>query len=275
MPPTGADIAARAVIEHPLPAVFYQLLTLNETVPGAEAALPHIIRLDPELEARMRSVSRAQAPWAERTADRSLEQGIAALGFRRVHSAALMISTIKALPIETTAFDYLDFWRYSVAVAYISASLGYARRVEGREYAYAAGLFHDIGRLIMEESDPEGLSLVRTIQMRGEVPWHEVERSAFGFSSIDLSLEMVRAWHLPPPLIDAISGLVERRRSGLAGTLRDASLAARALRFATSTGRKQDLSDEVMRLVDRYYGGPDGLRLRVNALLETSMIATV
>lgn len=62
MPRTAADIAATAAIAHPLPAVLYQLLALNETVPCAESALPHIIRLDPELEARMRSVSRAPAP---------------------------------------------------------------------------------------------------------------------------------------------------------------------------------------------------------------------
>jgi len=75
-------------------------------------------------------------------------------------------------------------------------------------------------------------------------------------------------------MVDAISGLLERRRTGLSGALRDASLAARALRFAKSKGRRQELSNEVSALIDRYFEGTDGLRLRVNALLETSMIAT-
>ncbi|RLT43245.1 MAG: HDOD domain-containing protein [Chloroflexi bacterium] len=273
MPLSAADVAAQAVLRHPMPAVMYELLSLNESTPGAMAALPDVIRLDPDLEKRMRTVSRGPGPWTDRTAHRSLEDGLGALGFRRVHSAALLITTVKALPIETTAFDYLDFWRYSVAVAYIATSLAYARRVDGREYAYAAGLFHDVGRLIMEEDDPQGLSIVRAIQMRGEIPWHEVERSAFGFTAYDLSVEMARAWRLPAPLIAAITGLVERRRGGLMAALRDACLAARALRFATQTGRRQDLTSEAAGLIDRYYDGPDGLRVRVNALLETSMIA--
>lgn len=273
MPGSASDVATQAALRYPMPAVLYELLSLNESVPGAMAALPGIIRQDAELTKRMAIVSRGPGPWRDRTADRSLEAGLAGLGFRRVHSAALLITTIKTLPIETAAFDYIDFWRYSVAVAYLATSLGYARRVEGREYGYAAGLFHDIGRLIMEESDPEGLSIVRSIQLRGDIAWHEVERSAFGFTALDVSVELARAWHLPQPIADAVAGLVERRRSGLAGVLRDACLAARALRFATQTGRRQDLSPETSGLIDRYYGGTDGLRLRVNALLETSMIA--
>ena len=273
MPRSASDIAAQAVLRHPMPAVMYELLSLNESVPGAMTALPDVIRRDPDLEKRMRTVSRGPGPWADRTAHRSLEDGVSAVGFRRVHCAALLITTVKTLPIETTAFDYLDFWRYSVAVAYIATSLAYARRVEGREYAYATGLFHDVGRLIMEEDDPQGLTIVRSIQMRGEIPWHEVERSAFGFTAYDLSVEMARAWRLPPLLVDAITGLVERRRDGLVGVLRDACLAARTLGFATQTGRRQDLTVETADLIDRYYEGQDGLRGRVNALLETSMIA--
>lgn len=172
MPDTASEVAARAVLRHPMPAVMYELLSLNESTPGAGTTLPGIIRLDSDLEKRMRTVSRGPGPWRDRAADRSLERGIEALGFRRVHSAALLITTIKALPIETTAFDYIEFWRYSVAVAYIATSLAYARRVEDREYAYAAGLLHDVGRLIMEEDDPQGLTIVRSIQLRGDVPWH-------------------------------------------------------------------------------------------------------
>ncbi len=202
-----------------MPAVMYELLSLNESVPGAIMALPDVIRQDAELDKRLRTVSRGPGPWSDRTAHRSLEDGLSALSFRRVHCGALLITTVKTLP---TAFDYLDFWRYSVAVAYIGTSLAYARRVEGREYAYAAGLFHDVGRLIMEEDDPQGLTIVRSIQMRGEIPWHEVERSAFGFTAYDLSVEMACAWRLPPLLVDAITGLVERRYGRLAGVAEDA-----------------------------------------------------
>lgn len=273
MPSSAADVAAQAVIRYPMPAVMYELLALSESTPGALTALPDIIRLDTDLDRRMAIVARGPGPWSQVTTTGGIREHIRALGFRRVHSAAVLIATIKALPIETTAFDYLEFWRYSLSVAYIVTPLAYTRLVEDRDYAYAAGLFHDVGRLVLEENDPEGLSIVRTIQLRGEVPWHEVERSAFGFSALDLSVEMARAWRFPQPLIDALSGLVGQRRTGLAGALRDACLAARTLGFATSTGRRRELSPEVATIIDRIYEGPDGLRLRVNALLETSMIA--
>ncbi len=273
MPLSASDVAAQAVLKYPMPAVMYELLALRESAPGALTALPDIIALDADLAARMATVARGPGPWSEHTTTGNVTDHIRALGFRRVHSAALLITTIKALPIETTAFDYLDFWRYALSVAYLVTPLAYARMVDDRDHAFATGLFHDVGRLVLEENDPEGLSLVRMIQLRGEVPWHEVERSAFGFSALELSVEMARAWRFPPPLVQAIDGLVGRQRTGLAGALRDACLAARTLNFATSTGRKQELSPEMAVLIDRIYEGPDGLRLRVNSLLETSMIA--
>lgn len=257
-----------------MPAVMYQLLSVNEAVPGALAVLPAIIWRDANLVKRLVDVSRGDGPWRERTAQRSLEEGLAAVGFRRAHSSALLITTMEALPIETEVFDYLDFWRYSIAVATITTTLAYARHVEGREYAYAAGLFHDIGRLILEEDDPAGLSIVRSVQLRGGIPWREVEQSAFGYTALDLSVALARAWRLPEPLVDAISGLARGNRAWLTGSLRDAALAARTLNFATSTGRRQELTREAGVLIDRYFEGPDGLRRRVNALLESSTVAS-
>lgn len=103
------DVVARAAVRHPMPAVMYELLSVNESLPGAMTVLPAIIRLDADLERRLADVSRGDGSWRERTASRTLERGLAEIGFRRVHSAALLITAMKALPIETRAFDYLDF----------------------------------------------------------------------------------------------------------------------------------------------------------------------
>ncbi len=217
------DVVARAAVRHPMPAVMYELLSVNESLPGAMTMLPAIIRLDADLERRLADVSRGDGSWRERTASRTLERGLAEIGFRRVHSAALLITAMKALPIEIRVFDYLDFWRYSIAVSFVATSLAYARRVEGREYAYAAGLFHDVGRLILEEDDPVGLQAVRGIQLRGGVPWHEVERSALGYTALDLSVALARAWRLAPA-----SALSRRnRRTGTGQARRANRLTAR------------------------------------------------
>lgn len=257
-----------------MPAVLYELLSLNESLPGATTIFPAIVRQDEDLVRGLANVSRGEGPWQARTTGVTLEKGLAELGFRRVHSAALLITVLRGIPIATTVFDYLQFWKYSTAVAYVTTSLAYARRVEGREFAFAAGLFHDVGRVVLEEDDPDGLAIVRAIQLRGDTPWHEVERSAFGYTAIELSLALIRAWRLPQPIIDAVSGLATGERSGLTGALRDGALAARTMGFATSTGRRLKLSPETAALIDRYFDGPEGLRRRVNALLESATIAS-
>lgn len=191
-----------------------------------------------------------------------------------MHTAALVITVIGGLPVKTTVVDYLRFWRYSVAVAYLTQSVGYHRRVEGVEFGAAVGLFHDVGRLLMEEADPEGMARARQRQVAGEGPWLRVEREELGFTAFDLTVALLKAWRFPNLMIDAISELREEDSTNeLSVALRDAMLTARALDFATKTGRRYEVVPDVQLVIDRYFGGIEGFTTRVDSMMGAAMIS--
>ena len=275
--PSVEQLARDAASRYPLPPVLYRLLSLNvpgvDDAPHAGTLLAEVVGRDPDLVRRLRYMSTATGPWRERTENRSLAQSVQDLGFRRVHMAALAITTIGGLPVTTTVVDFLRFWRYSVAVAYLTQSLGYHRHVEWVEFGTSAGLFHDIGRLLIEDADAVGMQRVRERQLAGEGPWLELERDEFGFTAFELTVALLKAWRFPSQLVDAVAGLVAEDPPALSEALRDSILTARALDFATKTGRRYEVVPDAMYVIDRHFRGIDGFTERVDALLASAMVA--
>ncbi len=275
--PSAEQLARDAAARYPLPPVLYRLLSLN--VPGVDEApeagtiLTEVVSRDPDLARRLRYISTASGPWRGRTENRSLAQGVRDLGFRRVHMAALAITTIGGLPVTTTVVDFLRFWRYSVAVAFLTQSLGYRRRVEWVEFGTSAGLFHDVGRLLIEDADPVGMQRVRDRQLAGEGPWLQLEREEFGFTAFELTVALLKAWRFPSQLVDIVAGLIEDEPPALSEALRDAILTARAMDFATKTGRRYELVPDAMEVIERHFAGLEGFTERVDALLAAAMVA--
>lgn len=274
----SVDLIARdGASRYPLPPVLYRLLGLNvpgvEDAPEAGAVLAEVVARDGDLVRRLRFTAGAEGPWRARTDRQPLEVAVRDLGFRRVHTAALAITVIGGLPVKTTVVDYLRFWRYSMAVAYLTQSVAYYRRVEGVEFGAAVGLFHDVGRLLMEDADPDGLRRARERQVAGEGPWLEVEREEVGFTAYDLTLALLRAWKVPTPMIETVAGIGGGTPTPLSEVLRDAMLTARALDFATKTGRRHEIVPDVQYVIDRYFGGISGFTERVDAMLGAAMIA--
>jgi len=275
----SVDVIARdGASRYPLPPVLYRLLSLNvpgvEDAPEAGAVLAEVVARDPDLVRRLRYTAGVEAPWRDRTDGRPLEAAVMDLGFRRVHTAALAITVIGGLPVKTTVVDYLRFWRYSVAVSYLTQSVAYRRRIEGVEFGAAVGLFHDVGRLLMEDADPEGMQRARARQVAGEGPWMQVEREELGFTAYDLTLALLKAWDLPEQMVTAVAGLGSGASTDLSDALRDAMLTARALDFATKTGRRAEVVPDVQYVIDRYFGGVEGFTERVDAMLGAAMIAS-
>ncbi|MGE3962199.1 MAG: HDOD domain-containing protein [Dehalococcoidia bacterium] len=275
--PSPEHLAREAASRYPLPPVLYRLLNLNvpgvENAPEAGTVLAEVVGRDRDLVRRLRYMSGASGPWRGRTADRTLEQGVRDLGFRRVHVAALSITAIGGLPVTTTVVDFLRFWRYSVAVSFLTQSLGYYRQVEWLEFGSAAGLFHDIGRLLLEDADAVGMQRVRERQLAGEGPWLQLELDEFGFTAFEFTVSLLKAWDFPAPLVDTIAGLSEEDGPPLTLALRDAILAARAFDFATKTGRRYEVAPDVDYIVDRFFGGLERFTERVDAMLAAAMVA--
>lgn len=71
--------------------------------------------------------------------------------------------------------------------------------------ARAAGLLHDIGKLLLAVNFPERYARAWKASQRGELPLRSAETIEFGASHDRVGGVLLALWGLPMPLVDAVA----------------------------------------------------------------------
>jgi putative nucleotidyltransferase with HDIG domain len=144
----------------------------------------------------------------------TIQQAITFLGFqstRNLITAAAVTGcfTGKLCP----GFDHRSFWRHSIATAACAKVL--ARHVRfNQDYAFTAGLLHDIGRLVLVSSFPELYGEVIAHQRKQDCYALEAERAVLGIDHVEAGLALAEHWNFSDTMRLAIAGHHEPQKPG-------------------------------------------------------------
>ncbi|MCE3262995.1 MAG: histidine kinase [Pseudoduganella sp.] len=144
----------------------------------------------------------------------TIQQAITFLGFqstRNLITAAAVTGcfTGKLCP----GFDHRSFWRHSIATAACAKVL--ARHVRfNQDYAFTAGLLHDIGRLVLVSSFPELYGEVIAYQRAQDCYTLEAERAVLGIDHVEAGLALAEHWNFSDTMRLAIAGHHEPQKPG-------------------------------------------------------------
>jgi HD-like signal output (HDOD) protein len=131
----------------------------------------------------------------------SIHDAVVLLGLTRLRSIVLASALVKAIP-PVEGLNLPEFWRHTFRVA--SHARWFAK--QGRsdpEQAFAAGLLHNLGGLLVYLADGE---LAREIEKRLEAgePIDMAETGVLGFTTPEAGAELLARWHFPKELSEAI-----------------------------------------------------------------------
>lgn len=130
----------------------------------------------------------------------SLREAIVLLGLNRIRDLLLSFCFSSMLPTQHEDFNYRQLWHHSMAVAECTRGLaGYSGNCP--EFAFTAGLLHDIGRLVIFILFPDEFS--RIINEPG-FPLIETERRILGFDHGEIGGKAGQHWNLPVAIQEAI-----------------------------------------------------------------------
>ncbi len=133
----------------------------------------------------------------------SMTQAVVTLGTRQVMALALSTSIYSMTDKWHSGMDRVRFWRHSLEVAIASRTIAEKIGYRNLEEVFVAGLLHDIGLLILENSFPEQFATV----------W---KNTAGGHSSVDLEEEqwgtnharigqfLLEQWSLPETICESV-----------------------------------------------------------------------
>lgn len=251
-----------------MPPVLVQLLDLIQRDDLYLGDLAALIGRDVGLVSRTFSAA-TSAAFLGRNRPASLDQCLSLLGVNAVKTIVINESVMRVFnhfaDIREVNLD--DFWEHSLRCALIAREL--ARRLDypSPDEAYLGGLMHDVGRLAMLATDPEGYKRIFREHEDGE-PLCTVEHGVFALTHVEVGAWLVEKWGLDSFLGDSVLYHHEPLER-----LRSAPLLVRIVRLAecmanTRGQQPAPLAPEALTLCGTAIGHEDELLDGVEAELQ-------
>jgi len=180
----------------PLPAMLSQLLGLLSDDSCTSTEIAAMIERDSVLSGSvLRYVNYAYYGVSSRVS--SIRHAVTLLGFATVRNLSLAFSMRRMMQSsQPTGKTYATYSRHALACALMTQFLAHLTRSPEVEAAFAAGLFHDIGKLLVFTTTPELVpKIIR--EWEGGTSYSEAESAVLGVTHAELSVAVVNSWKLP------------------------------------------------------------------------------
>lgn len=194
----------------PTPPIVFTQITKVVNNPNTSAhEIGAIISEDPALTAKVLKMTNSAFYGISKTIT-SVKQAIVILGLDAIKSLVISASVFEAFSANGALDrEFLeDFWRHSLLVAFMARIVSKSVKrgfLQDAEVAFAGGLLHDIGKLIMASHLPEDYSKIKTVmQEKPESSEIDIELDVLQFTHSDLGSYMAAKWSLPGEICFAI-----------------------------------------------------------------------
>jgi len=195
------EVLARSGELPAFPKVVIRLLEAIDDDSATISTLVHHVESDPVVTARVMSQANAVAMGAHPgRVITNTETAASMVGVARIREIVLAVSLAGFAHKCRVSTSY---WEHSVAVGVCVQELAKHTR-QSLDYAFVAGLLHDIGQLWLASFYPQEYAWVRESVTAGVMPVAVVEREQFGVDHCQIGAWMVEQWELPASMAAAL-----------------------------------------------------------------------
>lgn len=187
-----------------LPAVALEILRLCQDPDCSIGQLAEPMSLDPVLATRVLQLANS-AHYTRGNEITSLRRAAVLLGLRTLKVLALGFMLVNELPRKggEGSFDFEQYWHRSLVSAVAARSIAVTVRSPLSEEAFVCGLVSQIGKLALAQAAPEGYQEV--VERGDGWPTDLLEFEVLGFTSSDVSEQLIKRWGLPQSIVMAVS----------------------------------------------------------------------
>ncbi len=205
-----------------MPNVVARLLELLASPDCELKSLIEVLSHDPALVARLIKVSNSSL-YGGRQEVGSVNQAILRLGMRTTRSVVLAASTRALFPMDNSRRGVLgrSLWEHAVQSGLAARRVAEFTRRADPDEAFAAGVLHDVGKVIILLNKPEEYAEVQRRLEQGAPDSVTAEREVLGFDhcrvgdlllsnwSMPGNLRAVARWHHDPAQAGEMAALVQ------------------------------------------------------------------
>jgi putative nucleotidyltransferase with HDIG domain len=197
-----------------LPSAPTVLLRITKIIEDPAAPFDNIaeaISADPSISMKVLRLANS-AYYGVRQRVGSLSHAISLLGLKVIKNLVLTATVFRALsssgPEKRPLFSREQFWLHCLGTGLIARIL--ARSASGEpavdpEEAFAAGLLHDVGKIILEQHAHKKFEQALEKSAASGTPLYACEQEIIGVNHAVIGGKLAEKWNLPKGLVRAIS----------------------------------------------------------------------
>ena len=184
-----------------IPVIAIKVMQLIESETATAEELAKIVASDPAVAARVLKISNSSFYGCRRQIQ-TISSAIVILGFSTLRSLVVAAS----LKQVYKPFGLIEkmLWEHSFAAGLAAKIIAHETRAANEEEAFLAGLFHDIGKIIMNSLDRDKFQEVMQRCYNDGISFEESERSVYPFSHEEVGANVIKKWNFPDILATAI-----------------------------------------------------------------------
>jgi len=185
------------------PAVALELLALAQRDDVDVDQVAAVIARDPAIVSKILRVANTPLFGARKVT--TIKQALMTLGLRSVQVMALSFSLVRPPSSHDGGFDYVEFWRGSLATA-VAARLLAARFLPRlQDDCFVAGLLLDLGILAGRQAWPAKYDYIASASRGKCDDGAEMERALLGADHMELGAHLLKRWGVPDLVTTAVA----------------------------------------------------------------------
>ncbi len=185
----------------PMPMVAAKVNQLVESGKANAEEIARAISSDPAVSARVLKISNS-AFYGRQRKIQTLTDAVVILGHNTL-KGLVVAASLKEIYKPSGLIENM-LWEHSFGSGVAARVIAGHTRQAGSDEAFMAGLFHDIGKIIMNFREKEKFRLVMERCYNEMLPFEEVEQAVFPYTHAELGALVLEKWNLPAPLITAV-----------------------------------------------------------------------
>jgi putative nucleotidyltransferase with HDIG domain len=189
------------------PTIYFRVVKLLRTEDVDVDDVAREIAMDQAMTSKLLKVANS-ALFGSRQRVTAAREAVMQLGLEMTKSLLLLAHSFSYFDhVKAENFSLEDLWQHSLRTGLCAQAI--ARR-EGQstdeiDAAYAAGLLHDIGKLVLAANLPREYSHTLKRAAEQKEPLWQAELAVFGATHADVGATLFGIWELPEPIIEAVA----------------------------------------------------------------------
>ncbi len=184
-----------------IPVVATKVMQLIESENATAEELSRIVAGDPAVAARVLKISNSAFYGCQRKIQ-SLQTAIMMLGFNTLRSLVITASVKQVYQPYGLVEKML--WEHSFGAALAARTIAGSTKTANEEECFLSGLFHDIGKIIMNYLDRDKFQVVMERCYNEGVSFSESEKKDYQYGHEDVGACVIRKWNFPDILANSV-----------------------------------------------------------------------